>query len=113
MKYNNKTIIAKADASTDDIIDALIKITPLGINQVKEEIKKIPLTGDAVKDALLIGNYIRKNVKYKSDGYKDQNIQLPGRMFNGTKQADCKSFSLAFFSLITGSSFNFKTTNGN
>jgi hypothetical protein len=106
MKYNGKTIIAKADAGTYDIIEALINISPKGIDQVKEEVKNLNLTGDAVKDALLIGNYIRKNVKYKSDGYKDQNIQLPGRMFNGTKQADCKSFSLAFFSLMSAAGYN-------
>jgi hypothetical protein len=106
MKYNGKTIIAKADAGTYDIIEALINISPKGIDQVKEEVKNLNLTGNAVKDALLVGNYIRKNVKYKSDGYKDQNIQLPGRMFNGTKQADCKSFSLAFFSLMSAAGHN-------
>jgi len=106
MKYNGKTIIAKADAGTYDIIEALINISPKGIDQVKEEVKNLNLTGDVVKDALIVGNYIRKNVKYKSDGYKDQNIQLPGRMFNGTKQADCKSFSLAFFSLMSAAGYN-------
>jgi hypothetical protein len=105
MKYNGKTIIAKADAGTYDIIDALLKISPGVIDQVKNEVKKLNLTGNAVNDALIIGNYIRSNVKYKADGYKEQNIQLPGRMFNGTKEADCKSFSLAFFSLMSAAGY--------
>ena len=102
MKYNGKTIIAKADASTYDIIDALINISPTGIDQVKEEVKKLNLTGNPIKDAFIIGNHIKNNVVYKADGYKNQNIQLPARMFYGNeKKADCKSFSLAFLSYMS------------
>lgn len=105
MKYDGKTIIAKADANTEDIIQALINITPKGIDQVKDFIKKFNLTGDALKDAYIIGTYIRSNVKYKSDGYADQNIVTPARMFKDLKQADCKSFSLAFLSLMNAAGY--------
>jgi len=102
MQYDGKNIIAKVDGKTDDIIQALIKISPRAVKNVKPYINDLfNLTGDAFKDAIMIAAYIRNNVKYLADNYQNQNIQLPGRMFFNTKKADCKSFSLAFFSLMT------------
>jgi hypothetical protein len=102
MQYNGKKLVVKKDASTEDIIEALIKAGPIAVHQVKNHINSLGLflTGDALKDALKISDYIRSNVKYEADGYTNQNIQLPARMFKDTKKADCKSFSLAFFSLM-------------
>ena len=101
MNFNGKKILAKPNGNTYDIIDALINISPQAIDQVKPKINKlINVTGDAYKDALQIAAYIRKNVKYKADGYENQNIQLPGRVLNDTKQADCKTFSLLFLSMM-------------
>ena len=51
-------------------------------------------------DAERCCRYIRANVRYKADGFSEQNIQLPGRMFKDTKQADCKSISLAFVGMM-------------
>lgn len=108
MEYNGKKVVVKKDASTEDIIEALIKAGPVAVDQVKNHINSLGLflTGDALQDALKIANYIRSNVKYKADGYTNQNIQLPARMFKDTKVADCKSFSLAFFSLMKAAGHN-------
>jgi hypothetical protein len=57
-------------------------------------------SGDPLEDAINCCRYIRRNVTYKADGFAEQNIQLPGRMFEETKQADCKSFSLAFVGMM-------------
>lgn len=102
MQYNGKTLVVKNDASTNDIIEALIKIGPVAVNQVKNDIKNLVpgLTGDEFNDAVVISDFIRKTIKYKADGLKNQNIQLPARLLKGTKEGDCKSFSLAFFSLM-------------
>jgi len=101
MNFNGKKILAKPNGNTYDIIDALINISPQAIDQVKPKINKlINVTGNAYKDALQVAAYIRKNVKYKADGYENQNIQLPGRVLNDTKQADCKTFSLLFLSMM-------------
>jgi len=101
MNFDGKKIIAKPNASTYDIIEALINITPTAINQVKPNIKELVIiTGDPKKDALTIAKFIRKNIKYKADGYENQNIQLPGRILNDTKIGDCKSFSLLFCSMM-------------
>jgi len=101
MNFDGKKILAKPNGNTYDIIDALIHITPQAIKQVKPKINElINVTGDAYKDALQIAAYIRKNVKYKADGYENQNIQLPGRLINDTKKGDCKSFSLLFCSMM-------------
>ena len=102
MKYDGKTVLAKPDANTFDIIEALVKISPTGVKQVKPYYNDlINFTGDAKLDALLVSNFIRKNITYKADGYDKQNIQLPGRLLKGTKLGDCKSFSLLFYSLMT------------
>jgi hypothetical protein len=102
MQYDGKNTIAKADGKTEDIIQALINISPRGVDNVKPYINDLfVFTGDAFKDAVMIAAYIRNNVQYLADNYQNQNIQLPGRMFFNTKKADCKSFSLAFFSLMT------------
>lgn len=99
--YNGKTTIAKDNANTKDIIEALCAVVPIAVDQCKGYINNvINVTGDPLKDAESCCRYIRKNVKYKADGFAEQNIQLPGRMFKGTKQADCKSFSLAFLGMM-------------
>jgi len=101
MNFDGKKILAKPNGSTNDIIEALINITPQGIEQVKPSIKKlVPITGNAYLDGKCIANFIRKNIKYKADGYENQNIQLPGRLLNDTKVGDCKSFSLLFCSMM-------------
>ena len=101
MNFDGKKILAKPNGNTYDIIEALVNISPQAIDQVKPKINTlINVTGDAYKDALQVAAYIRKNVKYKADGYENQNIQLPGRVLNDTKQADCKTFSLLFLSMM-------------
>ena len=101
MNFDGKKILAKPNGNTYDIIDALVNISPQAIQQVKPKINTlINVTGNAYKDALQVAAYIRKNIKYKADGYENQNIQLPGRVLNDTKQADCKTFSLLFLSMM-------------
>jgi len=94
MNFDGKTTTVKRNAKTVDIIQALIDAVP---NAVKQFIQ-VPTTiytGDVKKDAIAACMYVRDRVKYKADGFNFQDIQAPGRMFNDTKQADCKSFSLA------------------
>lgn len=100
-RYNGKTTIAKNNAKTKDIIEALCNVVPIAVDQCRGEVEKvINKTGNPLIDAERCCRYIRSNVKYKADGFSEQNIQLPGRMFSGTKQADCKSFSLAFVGMM-------------
>jgi hypothetical protein len=101
MYVNGKNTIVKDNASTPDIIEALLNAVPAAVNQCKGYIDSmIYKSGDPLIDAEKCCRYIRSNVKYKADGFDEQNIQLPGRMFKGTKQADCKSFSLAFVGMM-------------
>lgn len=94
MNYDGKTTTVKTNANTGDIIEALVNAVPLAVKQFKNTVST-PYTGDAIQDAKAACMYVRNNVKYKADGFEFQDIQLPGRMFKQTKQADCKSFSLA------------------
>lgn len=101
MYVNGKNTVVKHNASTTDIIDALLNAVPIAVNQCIPEIDSmIYKSGDPLIDAVSCCRYIRSNVKYKADGFDEQNIQLPGRMFQDTKQADCKSFSLAFVGMM-------------
>jgi hypothetical protein len=101
MFVNGKNTLVKDNASTPDIIDALLKAVPMAVDQCKNSIDyMIYKSGDPLIDAERCCRYIRSNVTYKADGFDEQNIQLPGRMFLKTKQADCKSFSLAFVGMM-------------
>jgi hypothetical protein len=101
MNFNGRNTIVKDNAGTKDIIQALINIAPAAVDQCKGYIDSmIYKSGDPLIDAERCCRYIRANVKYKADGFAEQNIQLPGRMFKDTKQADCKSFSLAFVGMM-------------
>lgn len=96
MKYNGKTLTVKKGATTSDIINALEAAVPTAVKQVQENAEIFPAsTGNTIKDAKQAAEFVRDNVKYKADGYLFQDIQLPSRMFAGTKKADCKSFALA------------------
>lgn len=100
-RYNGKTTIAKNNAKTKDIIEALCAVVPIAVDQCKGQVEQvINKTGNPLIDAESCCRYIRSNVKYEADGFSEQNIQLPGRMFSGTKKADCKSFSLAFVGMM-------------
>lgn len=108
MDFDNKTRIAYPEgANTNDIIKAMIEILPTGIEQVKNSEKFIfKSTGKPYMDGIAVCRYIRKKVQYKKDGLQNQNIQLPGRFLNGTQQGDCKSFSLAFASIMNALGYN-------
>ena len=101
MYVNGKNTLVKDNASTKDIIDALCNVVPVAVNQCRTDIDSmIHKSGNPLIDAERCCRYIRANVRYKADGFSEQNIQLPGRMFKDTKQADCKSFSLAFVGMM-------------
>lgn len=96
MIYDGKTTTIKSGADTKDIINALEAAVPRAVAEIVANPKKFPKpTGNPIKDARQAAEFVRDNVKYKADGYMYQDIQLPARMIAGTKQADCKSFSLA------------------
>ena len=101
MYHNGKTTIAKNNANTKDIIESLCRVVPIAVDQCRGEVEKyITKTKNPLIDAESVCRFIRSQVKYKADGFAEQNIQLPGRMLFGTKQADCKSFSLAFVGMM-------------
>jgi hypothetical protein len=102
MNFAGTKILASPDGSnTSDIISALAAAVPAAINNVKEWIESNPnITGDPITDGMYFARYIQNNVKYKADGFKEQIIQLPGRMIHDTRLADCKSFSLAWLAMM-------------
>jgi hypothetical protein len=95
IEVNGLNTLHKADGDTDDIINALLKVTPKAIDQVCKSDFNLKLTGDVKKDGLIVAGWIKKNIRYKQDGYQNQNIKLAGRLIKDG-EGDCKSFSLLF-----------------
>jgi hypothetical protein len=105
MKFNGLTTTVIKNGNTQDIINALIAAVPIAVEQFKQ-VPTTYKTGDVLQDAKNACMYVRDRVKYKADGFQFQDIQLPGRMFNDTKQADCKSFSLAALANLLSKGYN-------
>jgi hypothetical protein len=96
------------NANTSDIIYSMAIIAPAAIKQaVKFNLPEIiGLTGgDLQGDAILTGQYIRQNIKYKVDPFTDQNIQLPSALLRD-RVGDCKSFSMLFLSIMEAAGYN-------
>lgn len=99
---------AKNNADTRDIIHYLAMAAPGAIQQVKD--MNLPdiigLTGGNLqKDAVLAGKWIQRNIKYKRDGFKEQNIQFPSALLK-SKVGDCKSFSLLYLAIMQAAGYN-------
>lgn len=105
MRYDGKNRTVVKNGKTEDIIQALIDAVPEAVKQFKET-KTTPYTGNLIKDGTAACMYVRDRVKYKADGFNFQDIQFPGRMFNDTKQADCKSFSLSSLANLLSKGYN-------
>jgi hypothetical protein len=96
------------NANTSDIIYSMAIIAPAAIKQaVKFNLPEIiGLTGgDLQGDAILTGQWIRQNIKYKVDPFTDQNIQLPSALLRD-KVGDCKSFSMLFLAIMEAAGYN-------
>jgi hypothetical protein len=103
-----KIVTAKNNANTADIIYHLCMAAPGAIAQVKKMnlAKIIGLTGANVqRDAELAGKWIISEIKYKRDGFENQNIQFPSALLK-TKTGDCKSFSLLYLSIMADAGHN-------
>jgi len=95
IEVNGLNTLHKSGGDTDDIINALLSVTPKAIDQVCKSDFNLKLTGDAKKDGFIVAKWIKDNIRYKQDGYQNQNIKLAGRLIKDG-EGDCKSFSLLF-----------------
>lgn len=105
MTFDGKTRTVVKNGKTEDIIAALIAAVPEAVRQFKNN-RPTTHTGNLIKDATNACMYVRDRVKYKADGFNFQDIQFPGRMLFHTKQADCKSFSLAALANLLSQGYN-------
>jgi hypothetical protein len=99
---------ALSNANTSDIIYSMALIAPAAIKQaINFNLPEIiGLTGgDLQGDAILTGQYIRQNIKYKVDPFTDQNIQLPSALLRD-RVGDCKSFSMLFLAIMEAAGYN-------
>lgn len=99
----------KNNGKTEDIIQALVHAVPGAITQVKTAnlVEIIGLTGaNCTQDAIRTGKWIRQNVKYKADGFPEQNIQFPSSLLRNPFSGDCKSISLLYLSLMATAGYD-------
>ena len=100
--------LAKANANTDDIIYHLGGAVPAAMAQAKNANlpEVIGLSGaDIASDGFLTGQWIKNNVTYKIDDFRNQNIQLPSALLR-SGFGDCKSLSLLFCSIMNAANYN-------
>jgi hypothetical protein len=100
--------LAKANAKTDDIIYHLGGAVPAAMAQAKNSNlpEVIGLSGaDIASDGFLAANWIKNNVTYKIDDFKNQNIQLPSALLR-SGFGDCKSLSLLFAAIMNAAGYN-------
>ena len=100
IEVNGLNTLVKAGGDTDDIINALLAVTPKAVDQVCNSNFNIKLTGNAKKDGFTVAKWIKDNIRYKQDGYQNQNIKLAGRLIKDGF-GDCKSFALLFNCLMS------------
>ena len=103
-----RILTAKNNADTNDIIYHLCMAAPAAIAQVKKMnlAEIIGLTKSNVqKDAELAGKWIKAEIKYKMDGYDNQNIQFPSALLK-SKNGDCKSLSLLYLAIMENAGYN-------
>jgi hypothetical protein len=100
--------LAKENAKTDDIIYHLGGAVPAAMAQAKNANlpEVIGLSGaDIASDGFLTANWIKNNVTYRIDDFKNQNIQLPSALLR-SGFGDCKSLSLLFCSIMNAAGYN-------
>jgi hypothetical protein len=100
--------IAKENAKTDDIIYHLGGAVPAAMAQAKNA--NLPeviglSSADIASDGFLTGQWIKNNVTYKIDNFRNQNIQLPSALLR-SGFGDCKSLSLLFCSIMNAAGYN-------
>lgn len=86
-------------SNTEDIMYQLAIAAPAAIRQYKNN----PILADRINApannpelaGIKICRFIQSNVKYKADGYTEQQIKLPAQLIK-TGVGDCKSFALFF-----------------
>jgi len=92
IKSIGKNIVAKKDANTRDIMNALAVAVPGATKNLKTFAKKF-YQGNDQEYIKKIVDTVRERVKYKKDSFLNQNIKFPGRLLQDG-QGDCKSLSL-------------------
>lgn len=97
-----RNTIVKINGINKDIVSTLND----NFKKAKHQMDGIKFSGGPSDKALGIWAYIRNHVKYVKDASGKQVIQLPARMFNDTKQGDCKSMALAAAALMANNGFN-------
>ena len=91
-RFNGLKEKISGNADNADLRAAIMAAVPEAVNQTKDLAPYFKTTSDR-ETAKKIFDYLKKNVKYKADDYR-QVIQLPSAIMQPGAVTDCKSLSL-------------------
>lgn len=91
-RFNGLKEKISGDADNSDLRAAIMAAVPEAVEQTKQLASYFKTTSDR-ETAKKIFDYLKKNVKYKADDYR-QVIQLPSAIMQPGCVTDCKSLSL-------------------
>jgi hypothetical protein len=91
-RFNGLKEKISGDADNSDLRAAIMAAVPEAVEQTKQLASYFQTTSDR-ETAKKIFDYLKKNVKYKADDYR-QVIQLPSAIMQPGSVTDCKSLSL-------------------
>lgn len=91
-RFNGLKEKISGDADNSDLRAAIMAAVPEAVEQTKQLAPYFQTTSDR-ETAKKIFDYLKKNVKYKADDYR-QVIQLPSAIMQPGAVTDCKSLSL-------------------
>ena len=91
-RFNGLKEKISGNADNADLRAAIMAAVPKAVNQTKDLAPYFKTTSDR-ETAKKIFDYLKKNVKYKADDYR-QVIQLPSAIMQPGAVTDCKSLSL-------------------
>ena len=109
MQYLGEIKQVATGARSGDLIKAILKTTPVAIEQTKDFSKKLAVYKNGkiaiTATAKRIWLYLRSKIRYVQDGPEKQKLFLPSA-FTTLKRGDCKSYSLFTCSILSNLGIN-------
>ena len=98
-KYTGTNTVVKREADNGDLRRAIVAAVPKAAQQTAKMAPYFKRASEQ-ETCRAIFDYLKKNVKYKADGWR-QVVQLPSAILRPGAVADCKSMSLFTAAILT------------
>lgn len=98
-RYSGVNTVVKREADNGDLRRAIVRAVPKAAAQTRKMAPYFRRSSEQ-ETCRAIFDYLKKNVKYKADGWR-QVVQLPSAILRPGAVADCKSMSLFTAAILT------------